>query len=78
MDIEILTPEKVLLSGQADAVFLRAYSGEMEVHNGHTPCIVALKKGIVSVKNGSEKKDIPIEGGYAEITPKKIVILSRS
>jgi F-type H+-transporting ATPase subunit epsilon len=78
MEIEILTTEKSLLSGQADAVFLPGFKGEMEVLNGHTLCIVALKKGVVSVKNGSEKKDIPIDGGYAEITPQKIVILSRS
>jgi F-type H+-transporting ATPase subunit epsilon len=78
MEIQILTTEKLLLAGNADAVFLPAFDGEMEVLNGHTPYITALKQGIITVRNGSDIKTFPIEKGYADITPHKVVILSQA
>lgn len=49
MQLEIITPEVKVFSGEADAVQLPGLDGSFQVLNGHAPIISALKTGVVKV-----------------------------
>ena len=48
VDLEIVSPEKLLLSRPVEMVVLPAYEGEMGVLPGHAPMIVLLTQGLPS------------------------------
>jgi F-type H+-transporting ATPase subunit epsilon len=49
MQLEIITPESKIFSGEVEAVQLPGLDGLFQVLNGHAPIISALKKGTVKV-----------------------------
>ncbi len=56
---------------------LPAAEGEMGVLPGHAPMIVALRGGIITVREGGQTTDrLFIGGGFAEITPERCTVLA--
>jgi F-type H+-transporting ATPase subunit epsilon len=76
MQLDILTPEKKVYSGEADAVVLPGAQGKFEVLNRHAAMISTLKEGTVKVKNGNEKLEFKIRAGIAEVLNNKISVLT--
>ena len=72
----ILTPEKAVYEGDAEAVYLTAYDGERGVLPGHAPMVVQLGIGAVRLVNGSHTAMFEVEGGFAEITGKSVILLA--
>ena len=57
--LELVSPEKLLLSRQVEMATLPGVEGEMGVLPGHSPMIVALKGGLIRVReNGSETEKL--------------------
>jgi F-type H+-transporting ATPase subunit epsilon len=67
MNLEILTPEKKLYSGDAESVKFPGVSGAFEILNNHAPLISALEKGSIVVRNGKEENSFEINGGFVEV-----------
>ena len=77
IDLEIVSPEKLLLSKSADMVVLPAAEGEMGVLPGHAPMIVLLRGGTIKLTVGGTVTDtLYVSGGFAEITPTRVTILA--
>ena len=53
--IEIITPEKLVLSSDTTEVIIPSYEGEMGILYDHTPLITFLKPGIITIINNAEK-----------------------
>lgn len=49
MQVEIITPETILYSGQAEAVQLPGLDGSFQILNNHAPIISGLKEGSVKI-----------------------------
>jgi len=49
MQLEVITPETILFTGEADAVQLPGVDGSFQVLNTHAPIISTLKKGTIKV-----------------------------
>lgn len=77
MNVEIITPESTLYTGEATYVFLPGSDGSLGVMNNHAPLISSLKKGFVKVKDtaGKEHK-FDVKGGTVEVFNNKIIILA--
>jgi F-type H+-transporting ATPase subunit epsilon len=77
MNVEIITPESTLYTGEATYVFLPGSDGSLGVLNNHAPLISSLKKGSVKVKDtaGKEHK-FDVKGGTVEVFNNKIIILA--
>ena len=76
MRLQLITPEKILFEGDATYVAVPGELGDFGVLPGHEPFISTLRPGIVGVDLASgEKKEFPVEGGIAEVTPEKCVLL---
>ncbi len=76
MQIDILTPDKVLYSGETTLVTLPGVNGSFQIMNNHAPLISALDKGIMTIETSEGKKEFKLNGGIVEVLKNKIVILA--
>lgn len=75
--LEIVSPEKLLLSRDVDMAVIPAAEGDMGVLQGHSPTTVMLRGGIVSLYEGDRLlESLFVAGGFAEITPERCTVLA--
>ncbi len=75
--LELVSPEKLLLSRAVEMVVIPAAEGEMGVLPGHAPMIVTLRGGTIRVTEGGQETDrLFVAGGFAEVTPERVTILA--
>lgn len=77
MNLEILTPERKLFSGEVYGVQLPGISGSLEVLEKHAPLISALKAGRVKVLKDKQQHFayFDIQGGFVEVLNNKATVL---
>jgi F-type H+-transporting ATPase subunit epsilon len=73
---DLVAPERLLLSDEADMVTLPATDGYMGVMAGHAPVITTLRTGMIDVSKDGTQERYFIHGGFAEIGPTKVTILA--
>ena len=79
VDLEIVSPEKLLLAEPVEMVTLPAAEGELGVLPGHAPMIVLLRGGTVRTwAGGKVVQSLYVSGGFAEITPTKVTVLANA
>lgn len=77
VNLEIVSPEKLLMSRDVDMVVIPASEGDMGVLEGHAPMMVMLRGGVVSLYEGDRITDsLFVAGGFAEITPERCTVLA--
>src|SRR5450755_2363322 len=77
INLEIVSPEKLLLSRDVDMVVIPASEGDMGVLDGHSPMTVALRGGVVSLYEGERvTESLFVAGGFAEVTPERCTVLA--
>lgn len=75
--LEIVSPEKLLLSRPVDMVVIPADEGDMGVLGGHAPMIVALRGGAIDLYAGEQIAErLFVSGGFAEVTPERCTVLA--
>ena len=74
-NLEIISPEKVLLSEKVKLVTIPSFEGEMTILSDHIPLITFLRPGIVSVSSSKETKYF-LEEGTVEFSNNTLIILS--
>lgn len=76
MNLEILTPEKKLYSGDVYGVQLPGITGLFEVLDRHAPLVSALKAGRLKVlKDKSHLAYFEIQSGFVEVLNNKVTVL---
>jgi F-type H+-transporting ATPase subunit epsilon len=76
-NLEIVSPEKLLLSRPVDMVVIPAAEGDMGVLEGHTPMIVTLRGGTIALYEGDRiTEQLYVAGGFAEVTPERCTVLA--
>lgn len=78
MNLEILTPEKKLYSGEVYGVQMPGISGSFEVLDKHAPLVSALKAGRVKVLKDKQHHFtfFDITGGFVEVLDNKVSLLA--
>jgi F-type H+-transporting ATPase subunit epsilon len=77
VSLEIVSPEKLLLSRPVDMVVIPASEGDIGVLEGHAPMIVMLRGGLISLYEGDRVTDtLFVAGGFAEVTPERCTVLA--
>ena len=76
MLFELISPERILFSGEARAVMLPATEGDMTVMPGHEPTMAMLHPGIVAITDvhGHGHRAF-VRGGFAQITGDSVTLL---
>jgi F-type H+-transporting ATPase subunit epsilon len=75
---DIVSPERLLLSDEADMVTVPGSEGDFGVLAGHMPLISTLRPGVIDIRGGNESGDLRffVLGGFAEANPRKLTVLA--
>jgi F-type H+-transporting ATPase subunit epsilon len=77
IELEIVSPTKLLLSRDVDMVVMPAYEGDLAAMPQHAPMITLLRGGTISLYQGGNVTDrFFVYGGFAEITADRCTILA--
>jgi F-type H+-transporting ATPase subunit epsilon len=77
MQLEIITPEKSVYSGEVTSVLFPGTDGKFEVLNNHAPIISTLTEGQVRIIDNNQQTElIDIKGGVIEMQNNKIIVLA--
>ena len=78
IQLEIITPEAIILEKMVDEVILPGSSGEIGVLPGHVALMTTLQSGRLIAISGGETQKFAVHGGFAEVLPNKVVILTEA
>lgn len=74
---DLVSPERLLLSEEAEMVTLPGTEGDLGVLSGHEPLITTLRPGVIDVKGGTlGDQRFFVLGGFAEINPERVTVLA--
>jgi F-type H+-transporting ATPase subunit epsilon len=77
--LEVVTPDKSVVSEEAQIVVAPGEYGEFGVLIGHTSFLTTLKIGMLRYKDqGGAERVVFVNGGFAEVLPNKVTILAES
>jgi F0F1-type ATP synthase epsilon subunit len=75
MEVKILSKEKIIFDGRAEAISLPTFDGEIEILDNHAPIFVLLKKGKLKIKEKKRIREVLIKSGILKFFSNKAVIL---
>ena len=77
LQFDLVSPERLLFSGQVDMVAIPGAEGDMGIMAGHAPVMATLRPGIVNIDEaGKAQQRIFVRGGFAEVTPAGLTVLA--
>lgn len=81
LQVELVSPERILWSGEADMVICRTLGGgDIAFLTGHAPFVGALGTGVLTIRpsGGGAARDekVAVHGGFVEVSNNKVTILS--
>ncbi len=78
IDLEIVTPERLVLSVTAEEVILPGSEGYLGVLPGHAPLLTALAAGEVSYRVGGVWQYLAVSGGFVEVLRDRVSMLAET
>ena len=73
---EVVSPERIVYSGEADMVVATGVEGELGIMAKHVPLVVPLEIGEMRVLNDNEHLHIAVLGGYLEFRDDRLTVLA--
>ena len=74
---ELVSPERILLSVDAEQVVVPGTEGDFAVLPGHAPLIATVRPGVLDVTVGGAKKRLFVKSGFADVDPARLTILAQ-
>ena len=73
---DLVSPEKLLISGEVEQVDIPGAEGDFGVMAGHAPFVTTLRPGILTIKRNGSEEQVVIFGGFAEVSPTGLTVLA--
>jgi F-type H+-transporting ATPase subunit epsilon len=74
---ELVSPAKLLYTGEVEAVVVPGTEGEFTVLKDHAPVVSSMRPGIVEIEaSANNKTKLFVFGGFADVSPKGLTILA--
>ena len=67
LTLRIVSPERIVFTGEVDSVLVRGTVGPFEILNNHAPIISTLVEGKVAYSVKGDTKELHIVGGFVEV-----------
>jgi F-type H+-transporting ATPase subunit epsilon len=67
MHVTVISPERALFDGAADAVIAPAFDGEVGVLPGHAPFLTLLGTGALTLRQGGTATRFRVSGGFLQV-----------
>lgn len=74
--LKVITPQGLLVETEVQEVALPGLDGYLGILPGHRPLLTALGKGTITYRKDRQEESFPIQGGYAEILPEKVLVFT--
>jgi F-type H+-transporting ATPase subunit epsilon len=74
--LEIVTPERTIMSEMVDVAVAPGELGEFGVLVHHTPFLAKLRVGELRFRVGNTTRFVTTMGGYAEVLPDRVTVLT--
>jgi F-type H+-transporting ATPase subunit epsilon len=76
LHFELVSPEKLVFSGEVDQVDVPGAEGYFGVLAGHAPFVTTLRPGILTVHGAGGAQKIVVLGGFAEVSSEGLTVLA--
>ena len=78
ISFDLVSPEQLMLSEEADMITIPGREGDMGVMIGHAPLVSTLRPGTITVSGGphAAEQKFFVAGGFAEVTAEKLTVLA--
>lgn len=76
MQFDLVSPERMLVSGAAKSVLIPGAEGDMVAMPDHAPVITTLRPGVLSVEMADGTQDFVVTGGFAEVSAEGASVLA--
>lgn len=76
LKLEVVTPERRVLSESVSSVTVPGRNGEMQILPGHAALISELKTGVLSYNLGGTNNQLHVSGGFVEISDDRVSVLA--
>ena len=73
---ELVSPERVVFSGEAEQVLLPGSEGDMTILPGHSPVISTLRPGLLDVTLQGSKIRVFVKQAFAQVEPDRLTVLA--
>lgn len=74
--LELVTPERRILSESADEVIVPGFNGLFGVRPGHAPLLSVMQPGILTCRLGATSQSYFVSGGFARVAENKVLVLA--
>ena len=79
LHFELVSPARLLFSGEVTSVTIPGTDGEMGIFAGHAPILSTLRPGVVTItRESGQPAKIFVRGGFAEVNPSGLTLLAET
>ena len=78
LTVDIMTPDRLLLQTEADAVIVPAFDGELGILQNHVPLLTELQPGQIRLRRGSETELFAVSGGFLEVRSNRVSVFAEA
>jgi len=76
--LTVVTPQRRVYQESVNMVIARTVEGDMGVLAGHAPLVAPLAIGVLTIKHPNGERRAAVNGGFIEVTPDQVIILTEA
>jgi len=78
IQLEIVTPERLVYEDEVDSVNVPGIEGELGILPHHAPLVSILGFGELRIRKGGAEESFAIAGGFVQVRPDKVVVMAET
>lgn len=78
LQVSVISPEATIFEGEADAVVVPAWDGELGILRGHAPLMALLGTGNIRISRGGRTERFHVNGGFVQVINNRVSVLSEA
>jgi F-type H+-transporting ATPase subunit epsilon len=78
IQLEIVTPERLVYEDEVDSVNVPGIEGELGILPHHAPLLSILGFGELRIRKGGAEESFAIVGGFVQVRPDKVVVMAET
>ena len=76
--LNLVSPEKLVLSAQVESVIVSGAEGDFEVLAHHSPFMSIIRPGALTITQDNKQSNYELNGGFIDVTPQGVTILAET
>jgi len=76
MHVTVISPERAVFDGEADALVVPAFDGLVGIRPRHAPFLTLLGEGVLRVRHGNATSAFRVAGGFLQVVGDKVRVVA--